>query len=55
MWNIVIITYQINTSSKIILHGKRMRAPHAEGQKIQDWWKHVFTAAQYLQSAGRPT
>ncbi len=36
MWNIVILTYQINTSSKIISHGKRLRAPQEEGQKIQD-------------------
>ena len=55
MWRIVILTYQINTSSDIILHGKRLRTPQAEGQKIQDWWKHVLIVAQYLQSAGRPT
>jgi hypothetical protein len=36
MWNIGILTYQINTSSKITSHGKRLRAPQEEGQKIQD-------------------
>ncbi len=55
MWNIIILNYRINTSSEIILDGKRLRAPKAEGQKIQDWWKHVLNAAHFLQSAGRPT
>ncbi len=55
MWSIMILTYQINTRSEIITHGKRLRAPQEDGQKIQDWWKQVLTASQYLQSAGRPT
>jgi hypothetical protein len=55
MWNIVILTYQINTSSEIISHGKRLRAPQEKGQKIQEWWKQILTASQYRQSAGRPT
>ncbi len=43
--NIVILTYQIITSSGIILHGKRLRAPQEEGQKTRGWWKHVLIAA----------
>ncbi len=55
MWMIIILTYHINTSSDVILHGKLLRTPQAEGQKIQDWWKQVLTADHYLQSARRPT
>jgi hypothetical protein len=55
MWKIIILTYQINTSSDVILHGKLLRTAEVEGQKIQDSWKQVLTAAQYLQSAGRST
>ena len=55
MWNIFILTYQINTSSEIILHGKRLRTPQDEGHKIQEGWKEALIAAQYLQTAERPT
>ena len=55
MWQYVILTYHINTSSEILTHSKRLRLPQAKGQKMQDWWKSVLSATQYLQSAGRPT
>jgi hypothetical protein len=45
----------MNTSSDIIMHGKRLRTIHVEGHKIQDWWKEVHTIAQNLQSGGKPT
>ena len=40
---------------EILSHRKTLRLPQGEGQKLQDWWKKVLTAAQYLQSVGRPT
>ena len=55
MWEAVILNYQMNKSTEILVHIKTLRLPQAEGQKIQDWWKNVLSAAQYLQSAGRPT
>ncbi len=54
MWEYVILTYQLNTSSEILTNINHLRLPQVEGQKIQDWWKSVLSAVQYLQSAGRP-
>jgi hypothetical protein len=55
MWESVILTYQISTSSEILIHGKQLRTPQLEGQKIQHWWKSVLSTTQYLQPVGRPT
>ena len=55
MWESVILTYHINTSSEILTHSKTLRLPQVERQKIQDWWKSLMLATQCLKSAGRPT
>jgi len=51
----VILTYHINSSTEILAHNKHLRLPQAKGQKIQDWWKSVLSAPQYIESAGIPT
>jgi hypothetical protein len=55
MWETVTLNYQINTSSDIIMHGKRLRTLHVEGPKVQYWWKEVHTTAQNLQPGGKST
>ena len=47
MWEAVILNYQMNTSTEILVHNQTLRLPQTEGQKIQDWWKNVLSAAQY--------
>ena len=48
MWQFVILTCQINTSSEILTHSKHLRIPQVEGHKIQEWWKSVQFATHYL-------
>jgi hypothetical protein len=51
IWENAILAYQIrqiNTSSDIILHDKRLRPLKQKEQKIQDWWKNGQTATHYL-------
>jgi len=36
MWDTVMLIYQLNTSTYVNTHGKRLRLAQAPGQKLQD-------------------